>query len=159
MGRLSEAKLGTVRLLIEQAPDSTLRSLESALAASSGQDELGDLLHGMCRSERADRRARQTVFAPIAPLARKAEQRFSGLSFPPDILKLIWRGIKQIEPERVAMAVAEANQPPSEEPSPVFDELCLACVEALRDPDAVAFEPARQRLHRPRPSRRSGCLT
>ena len=43
MGRLSEAKLGTVRLLIEQAPDSTLRSLESALAASSGQDELGDI--------------------------------------------------------------------------------------------------------------------
>jgi hypothetical protein len=146
MGRLSEAKLGTVRLLIEQAPDSTLRSLESALAASSGQDELGDLLHGMCRKERADRRARQTVFAPIAPLARKPEQRFSGLSFPPDMLKLLWRGLKQIEPDRTDMAVIEANQPPSEEPTPVFDELCLACVEALGDPDAIAFEPARQRL-------------
>ncbi|PNB22304.1 hypothetical protein C1Y02_30545, partial [Pseudomonas sp. FW306-02-F04-AA] len=31
-------------------------------------------------------------------------------------------------------------------PSPTFDELCLACVEGLRDPDAAAFEPARQRL-------------
>ena len=57
----------------------------------------------MIEAEAGDRRARNMVFAPIAPLCAAAGP-FSGLSFPPRALALIWKALKADYPDEVAAA-------------------------------------------------------
>lgn len=63
MGELSEAKLGIVRRLIEQAPDSAVRNLLRALAADGPHDASLTLVQQLLEAEfdrpqRTQRRAR-----------------------------------------------------------------------------------------------------
>src|ERR1700679_1093252 len=108
MSHMSDVKMALVRGLIEQAPDSAIRSLQAALNADQNHDEGLSAVQFMVETEASDRRARNLVFAPIAPLCG-ASGPFCALSFPPRALSLIWKALKAEAPDEIATAKALVN--------------------------------------------------
>jgi hypothetical protein len=130
MSQISEAKLQIVRGLIEQAPDSAVRTLLTAL--SDGELDAGlAAVKTIIDAEAADRRARNAVLAPIAPLC--AVGGFSHITFPPRTLAQIWKGLKALAPGEVDRVRALlADWLPDESSPETFDTLCAtAAVELL----------------------------
>ena len=103
MGQLSEAKLSIVRRLIEQAPDAAVRNLLRALKADGPHDASLTRVQTLLEIEAADRHARNTTLAPIAPLCG-APGPLSGLSFPARTLTLLWQALKDETPAEVEAA-------------------------------------------------------
>ena len=132
MSQMSEVKAALVKGLIEQAPDLAIQNLLMALQADRRHDEGLAAVQRMIETEASDRRARNLVFAPIAPLCASAGP-FSGLSFPPRALTLIWKALKQEQPDDVAEAKEMAMRwgAPDCTPEP-FDALCAAAAAGLR---------------------------
>ena len=134
MGNLSESQLATVRALLTSAPDGAVRDLESALASGSDRHTTMRVIHGMVAVEALDRRARNAVFRPLAPLCGASASRLRGPVFPAAGLAGVWRGLKQAGGRNVERALAGADprciDPPSEE---LYDALCAEAAEGLRD--------------------------
>ena len=132
MGQISEAKLGLVKGLIEQAPDTAIRNLLMALTADGGHDAGLTRVQRLVETEADDRRARNMVFAPIAPLCA-APGPFSRLTFPPRALALIWKTVKEEVAEDVAAAKTLLNDWRDADTSPdIFDQLCALTAAGLR---------------------------
>jgi hypothetical protein len=132
MGQISETKVALVRGLIEQAPDSAIRNLLLALSADNGHDEGLTRVQHLVEAEAGDRRARNMVFSPIAPLCAEPGP-FSGLNFPVRALVLLWKALKAEAPDDVAQAKALANDWRGGESSPdLFDTLCAHAAQGLR---------------------------
>jgi hypothetical protein len=141
MGQLSEAKLGIVRRLIEQAPDSAVRNLLRTLGADGPHDAGLTRVQQLLEAESADRNARNTVFAPIAPLCAAAGP-FSGLSFPPRTLALLWSALKQEAPGDTEAAKVHLSGWRAGDGLPeIFDQLCARTALSLRTKGG-AFEAA-----------------
>jgi hypothetical protein len=140
MGQLSEAKLSIVKGLIEQAPDSAVRNLLLALAADGPHDASLTRVQQLLEAETADRNLRNTAFAPIAPLCA-APRPFSGPTFPPRTLALIWKVLKQEAPADVEAARAYLNHWRGGNASPdILDLLCARTARGLRT-SGGPFEP------------------
>jgi hypothetical protein len=132
MSQVSEAKLAVVKGLIEQAPDSAIRNLLLALSADGGHDSGLTRVQQVVEAEAADRRTRNFVFSPIAPLCAVAGP-FSGLNFPPRTLSLIWKALKVEAPEDMTAAQAAAADWRAETSTPeAFDALCRRTAAGLR---------------------------
>ena len=132
MSHMSDDKLALVRGLIAQAPDTAIQSLLAALNADSRHDESLTAVQYMVETEAADRRARNLVFAPIAPLCG-ASGPFCALTFPPRALWLIWKALKDEAPDEIATAKALVNHwRDSESSAEVFDRLCARAAVGLR---------------------------
>ncbi len=132
MGRLSEAKLGIVRRLIEQAPDTAVRNLLRTLAADGPHDESLTRVQHLLEIETADRNARNTALAPIAALCTPPGP-FSGLRFPPRTLALLWRTLKAEAPGEVEAARAYlSNWRGGDATADIFDTLCSRAALGLR---------------------------
>ena len=133
MGNLSESQLATVRSLLTAAPDGAVRDLESALASGSDRHTTMRVIHGMVAVEALDRRARNTVFRPLAPLCGSPASRLHSPIFPAAALTGAWRGLKQAGGRNLERAVAGADprclDPPSDE---LYDQLCAEAAEGLR---------------------------
>jgi len=141
MAQLSDAKLGIVRRLIEQAPDSAVRNLLRTLAADGPHDASLTRVQQLLEAETADRNARNAVLAPIAPLCGPPGP-ISALSFPARTLGLIWKALKQEAPERVVTARYCADNRRIGDTAPeVFDHLCARTAAGLRRAGG-AFEAA-----------------
>jgi len=132
MGHLSEARLKMVMGLIEQAPDAAVRHLQRALSADHGHDVGLSSVQRLVEAEAADRRTRNLVLAPIAPLCA-APGPFTGLHFPPRTLSLIWKTLKAEAADDVAEAAALAEDWKPDSPTSVFDLLCARTVAGLRE--------------------------
>ena len=132
MTQLSEVKVALVKGLIEQAPDLAIQNLLAALRADSRHDESLTVVQRMIEVEATDRRARNLVFAPIAPLCAVAGP-FSGLSFPPRALTLVWKALKEASPDDVTAAKAMAARWGEPDCTPeLFDMLCAHAAAGLR---------------------------
>jgi hypothetical protein len=132
MGQLSEAKLGIVRRLIEQSPDSAVRNLLRALGADGPHDASLTLVQQLLEAEAADRSARNAALAPIAPLCGPSGL-ISGLRFPARTLGLIWKALKQVAPGLVLAARDCAENRRIGDTAPeVFDQLCARTAAGLR---------------------------
>ncbi len=141
MVQLSEARLGIVRRLIEQAPDSAVRNLLRALAADGPHDASLTRVQRLLEAEQAERNVRNAVLAPIAPLCGPAGL-ISELRFPARTLGLIWKALKQEAPDRVVAARACAeNRRMGDTATEVFDQLCARAAAGLRRPGG-AFDAA-----------------
>ena len=141
MAQLSDAKLGIVRRLIEQAPDSAVRNLLRTLAADGPHDASLTRVQLLLEAESADRSARNAVLAPIAPLCGPSGL-ISGLSFPARTLGLIWEALKLEAPDRVMAARYCADNRRIGDTAPeVFDHLCALTAAGLRQAGGV-FEAA-----------------
>jgi hypothetical protein len=133
MGQLTEARLGSVRMLIQSAPDHVVRSLEAMLASGAEHNEAMRLIQQLVMLEMADRRARQAVFMPLVPLFTPLRTNFLGLQFPPAALKRLWRGVKREQPRDAQIAIAAAHEFASQAaPDSLYDELCAAAGAGLR---------------------------
>jgi len=108
MGQLSETKLGLIRRLIERAPDVVVRNLLLTLAADGPHDDSLTRVQQLLEIETGDRNARNTAFAPIAPLCA-APGPCSGPWFPARTLTLIWKTLKQEAPRDVEAARAQLD--------------------------------------------------
>ena len=147
MANLSEIQLGSVRTLVEMASDSALRDLESTLSAGSGRHESMRLIQQVVAAETSDRRARITVFYPIAPLCSAPREGWRGLLFPASTLGHIWRGLKLESPNKVLAATVAANAFNGEPPSGVtFDDLCKQAAAGLRGRANPGYEAAANAL-------------
>ena len=132
MSHMSDAKMALVRGLIEQAPDSAIRSLQIALNADLNHDEGLSAVQYMVETEASDRRTRNLVFAPVAPLCG-ASGPFCALSFPPRALSLVWKALKAETPDDIATAKALVDHWRGAEMSDdVFDKLCARAAVGLR---------------------------
>jgi hypothetical protein len=132
---MSDVKMGMVRGLIEQAPDTAIQSLLAALGADGDHDAGLTAVQYLVETEASDRRARNLAFAPIAPLCG-ASGPFGSLSFPPRALSLIWKALKAEAPDDIAAAKALVNHWRDAESScDVFDRLCARAALGLRRGD------------------------
>lgn len=140
MAELSKEKSETVRSLLAQAPDATLRSLGAALAAEAGGDEAAELVREMVETEARDRRLRDAVVAPLAPLFTPSLD-VTRLSFPASTPAMLWRALKAeaVGPMHEVVAAGE------EGPASSKDALCLAGAEGLAAREG-AFRPLVARL-------------
>jgi hypothetical protein len=141
MTAIAAHKLQVIRMLVETAPDSALRSLEMAL---SGVGTTGGLaqVRGLVEGETSERFVRNNVLAPLAPLC--AVRLRGQISFAPRVLPLLWKALKVVAPRQVQEASAKCNPWDLEQGTPeVFDDLCKAAARGLRDPEQDAFDAVR----------------
>ena len=142
MSGLSDRKIEIVRHLVESAPDKIVGGLQNALAAASGDSVLAGVRR-LVESEVSDRRLRNAVLAPIAPLCVTCPAGPDQISFPPRVLALIWRGLKETCPAAVLKAERTLTDYRADETSTEpFDILAAAAVEALRERQQRDFAAA-----------------
>ena len=152
MPSLSESQLGTVKALIQAAPDRAIRELETALASSDDRHESMRMIHRMVHAEALDRRTRYAVFAPLMPLCAARPAGATGLHFPLSTPGLLWRGLKEDSPLDVQQAVALVSDPdPDELPGFSFNALCRIAVEGLRARSNAGYTAAAETLDRSQP--------
>ena len=133
MNDLSDGQIGTVRKMIEQAPDATLRSIGAALAANLQQPAAIRAITDIVNAEALEREVRTAVFAPIAPLCTPTAG-VRRLEFPFETPALLWRALKTVATDAVAQAthMAEVDEE-GEGCLQALDELCREAATALRD--------------------------
>jgi len=136
LSQITESKAEMVKGLIERAPDAAIRNLLAALSADRGHDDGLTRVQHMVEAEAGDRNARNLVFAPVAPLCA-APGPFSGLSFPPRTLALIWRALKEQAPAEVASAKALAYSWRAEASPDLLDQLCAKAADGLRSAEGT----------------------
>jgi hypothetical protein len=100
---LSQASMSIVRRLLEQAPDTAVQSLEAFLDGEVGAEAPADAVRDMISAEREDRRLRNAVFDPLAPIFAP-RQGLMRLHLPPDTPTLLWRALRESGPEALAQA-------------------------------------------------------
>ena len=135
MSHMSDGKMALVRGLIEQAPDTAIQSLLAALGADGNHDAGLTAVQYMVETEASDRRARNFVFAPIAPLCG-ASGPFCALTFPPRALSLLWKALKAEAPNEIATAKALVSRwREADTSAEVLDKLCARAALGLRRGD------------------------
>jgi hypothetical protein len=131
MATLSEHKIEIVRTLVESAPDSVVGALQKALSETGGETALA-AVRRLVESEAHDRRVRNAILLPIAPLC-SGSTGLSTLGFPPRALAGLWRGLRQTAGEQVAEAErALSAYVPGESSSEPFDRLALVGASEVR---------------------------
>ncbi|WP_340645559.1 hypothetical protein [Phenylobacterium sp.] len=142
MPGLSDRKIEIVRHLVESAPDKIVGGLQNALAAASGDSVLAGVRR-LVESEVADRRLRNAVLSPIAPLCVAGAVEQGHISFPPRVMALIWRGLKDSCPTEVLKAERTlADYRADETSTEPFDLLVTAAADGLREREQRDFAAA-----------------
>ena len=142
MPGLSDRKIEIVRHLVESAPDKIVGGLQNALAAASGDSVLAGVRR-LVESEVADRRLRNAVLSPIAPLCVAGAAEQDHIRFPSRVLALIWRGLKETCPTEVLKAERTlADYRADETSTEPFDILVTAAADALRERQQRDFAAA-----------------
>ncbi|WP_304164062.1 hypothetical protein [Phenylobacterium aquaticum] len=151
MPGLSDHKIEIVRHLVESAPDKIVGGLQNALSAASGDSALAGVRQ-LVESEMADRRLRNAVLAPVAPLFFGDGKLTTRLVFPARALALIWRGLKAEAPGEVALAarIMADFRPDETSPEPL-DALVARAAEGLRNRESRDFIAAADCLDAVRP--------
>lgn len=142
MAGLPEQKIAIVRHLVESAPDGVVGSLQAALM-NVGADPALSSVRRLVEVEAADRRLRNTVLGPIAPLCVGDGRDPERLRFPAPVLGLIWRGLKSVCPHEVEYAAAVLIDFRADESSPEpFDDLVRRALAGLRRRETSEFARA-----------------
>ena len=127
--------------------DTVVSSLELALAEDAARGGPMAAVHELVSKEASERRLRRLVFAPVAPLCRTST--WSPVAFPAATPALLWAALKETAlalteaAEAASLAPVEADAPTD----PIYDELCLAAAQGLRN-EAKAFNAANALLNR-----------
>ena len=147
MAALSGRNREIVRTLVQSAPDGVVARLQQALAETGDDAILGEVRQ-LVEAEVRDRELRDRVLAPLAPLCVGDGSDPDRLTFPVQILRLIWRALKTAAPQEMAevqsaatayeLAIASQKRP--EDPAAAYDALLAKCAEALRAPASREFQ-------------------
>lgn len=151
MAALSERKIEIVRQLVEAAPDKVVGGLQAALAETTDDSALAGVRR-LVEVEARDRRLRNGILQPIAPMCVGDGKDPRRMIFPPRALACLWRGLKVIAPEGVAdAAVALVDYRPGESPTEPFDSLVRLAANALRNRQTRDFTQAADLCDEARP--------
>ena len=143
MPSLSDSQLGSVKLLIQTAPDSAIQDLEATLSSGSERHETMRTIQQMVVAEAADRRGRNATFSPLLPLCGPKRETLRCLRFPGSTLGHLWRGLKESCPTGVQAAITAASDIYAENTGVAgFDELCARASAGLRMQSNASFEAA-----------------
>ena len=143
MASLTEAQLGSVKLLIQTAPDAAIRDLETTLAVGSERHETMRAIQQMVVVEAADRRGRNAVFAPLTPLIGPVQETLRPLKFPTRALNQLWRGLKQADPAAVRTVIAGPNDyNPDQDWTALLDALAREAAEGFKARSNPSFAAA-----------------
>ena len=151
MPGLSDRKIEIVRMLVESAPDPIVGGLHNALAAADGDTALAGV-RKLVECEVADRRLRNAVLGPLAPLFVGDGRAPDRLVFPGRALALIWKVLKEEAPAEVAHAarlIIDAR--PMESAPDVYDALVTRLGEGLRGEDRQDYAAVIAMLNQARP--------
>ena len=141
---LSQTQIGTVRRLIEAAPDAAIRTLENALASGRNDNSIAEV-HDLVSQEMVERRVRSSAFAPIVAVC--STPSVVGLNLPANALTGLWRALRAETPETVDEAVqAVMSGRVVEDGPPIFDRLCGIAREKLKAREPGAFAALAERL-------------
>jgi hypothetical protein len=152
MPALSERKIEIVRALVEAAPDRVVGGLQAALSETTTESSLAGVRR-LVDAEAAERRVRNIVLQPIAPMCVADGRATDALTFPGRVLPLLWRGLQAIAPDAVLRARAAAYDLQPNEPAPeVFDELMASAGRALADGAQNEFRQAAELADAARPN-------
>lgn len=140
MAALSERKIEIVRQLVEAAPDRIVGSLQQALAETGDETALASVRR-LVDVEARDRRLRNAILLPVAPMCVGDGKDTNRLIFPARALACLWRGLKVIAPKQVAEAAAALlDFRPGESSTEPFDSLVRLAASAMRDRHTREFE-------------------
>jgi hypothetical protein len=117
--------------MLETAPDSAVRDLDTALRGDSSESLAP--LRAMVRAEAADRRLRDAVFAPLLPLCAVRADGFKQTLLPTSALSRIWKALRVLDPDGVAEVSSIMTYETDEDSFPAAaDDLCRSAAAALR---------------------------
>jgi len=151
MAAISERKIEIVRTLVENAPDRVVGGLQQALADTAGDPVLA-AVRKLVEAEAHDRRVRNMVLEPVAPMCVGDGAAASRLTFPARALALAWRGLKaQLPAEVEAAALLLSDFRPGESPPESFDLLAASVAEGLRLREGLAYRQAAELCDAGRP--------
>jgi hypothetical protein len=131
MVALNERKIAIVRTLVESAPDGVVGRLQEALVDSGGDSALAGVKR-LVEIEAADRRLRNAILSPIAPMCTGDGVSERKLIFPARALTFLWRGLKALAPDGVAAAEARLDDFADEITDRSFDALTALAAGGLR---------------------------
>ena len=152
MPGLSDAQLGSVKLLIQTAPDAAIQDLETTLSSGSERHETMRMIQQMVMSEAADRRGRNAVFSPLIPLCGPKRETLRCLRFPGSTLGHLWRGLKEADPSGVQAAIAAAGDYDTDGSVVArLDDLCGQAAHGLRGESNPGFQTASAALNNAMP--------
>lgn len=131
MPGLPDAKIDIVRGLVEQSPDRIVSNLQNALASVEGDTALAGVRR-VVEAEVADRKLRNMVLEPVAPLFAGDPKDLERIVFPTRALALLWRGLKEEAPDEVAKAARDLVDYRADESSTApFDILVVRLAQGL----------------------------
>ena len=137
---LKDAQISAVKALVDQAPDSAVWALETALK----NDQSGGataVIRDLVNAEAVERRACAEVLSPVMQLCGPPANDLVRLNFPPHVPRRLWRALKETSRSEVEHAVAAwLGRAWSETSPPVFDKLCARAAKGLREGEP-AFQP------------------
>lgn len=152
MAALNERKIEIVRQLVEAAPDKVVGGLQAALADTTDESALAGVRR-LVEMEARDRRLRNAILQPIAPMCVGDGRDPERLVFPALALANLWRGLKAIAADQVAdAAVALTDYRPGESSNEPFDGLARVAAIALRNRQTREFERAAELCDEARPN-------
>jgi hypothetical protein len=151
MVALSERKLEIVRTLVESAPDQVIGGLHAALADTGSETPLASVRR-LVENEARDRRLRNIILEPIAPMCVGDGRDPHFLVFPARALALLWRGLKASKPSLIGDAeIALYDYRPGENTPPVFDQLVKIATDGVRARSHAAWAAASDACEAARP--------
>ena len=122
MVALNERKIAIVRTLVESAPDRVVGRLQEALIGSGGDSALAGV-RKLVEIEAQDRRLRNAILSPVAPLFVGDGVSARKLIFPARGLPCLWHGLRDLAPEVIAAAETAIAEIDEESPARVVDAL------------------------------------
>ncbi|MBU1376010.1 MAG: hypothetical protein KKE02_03145 [Alphaproteobacteria bacterium] len=151
MSALNERKVAIVRTLVESAPDRVIGSLRQALAETADNSALGGVKR-LVEVEVFDRNLRNAILQPIAPMCVGGGDDPHRMTFPSRALGLIWRGVRNVEIDAIAV-IRDA----AEHDTPIHlvieaqDKITATAAAGLRARETSEFRTAADFADRARP--------
>lgn len=151
MGELAPAKLEILRRIVDAAPDRALHDLCQALSSDGPYDDGLTAVRTVLEAERKDRRVRNAVLGPVAPMC--ASGRIGRLKFPPGVLKALWRAVKAAAPDEAEQAAGMLSEWREVDPATdaLCDRMCALAAERLAEPEGTPFQAVADACEADRP--------
>lgn len=151
MTALSERQTEIVRTLVESAPDKVVGSLRQALADTSPGSALGGVRQ-LVEAEVADRAIRNLALQPIAPMCVVGAEDSQALTFPPRVLNLLWRALRETHGHVIDQLRNDVeDDAPPHSIIAASDQLAVAAAVGVRAREGAGFRAAAEACDAARP--------
>lgn len=147
MSGLNSAKHTLLRGLFASVSDVVLKNLEGALSCGAGVGGALAEVHALAHHEVLDRRGRDLIFAPLAPLSRPDKCRL-----PSGAVAMMWRALRVTDSAALTATVAATlDRDQAERAAFRADALLNSVAERLSTDDGAVWDGVRTSLEAQQP--------